>query len=145
MSATKITFAESTIRSLKTIFYRYMQDNGYNYFHKLTQFATTQNFRRICSIDLRPKKGENSDLLSTLYSKPLREFRKPKFKIGDIVRNSKYDLPFRNGYKPRFTQEIFKIVAISSRKPPAHTKKDERNEVIHGEFNQNELIKVNQQ
>ena len=83
MSETKAAFAERTIRSLKNILYRYMEDNGYKYIHKLTQFVTTLNSRRNCSIDLIPKNVTNSDFLSNLYSKPLRDFRKPKFKIGD--------------------------------------------------------------
>ena len=118
MSETKAAFAERTIRSLKNIHYRYMEDNGYKYIHKLTQFVTTLNSRRNCSIDLIPKNVKTSDFLCILYSKPIREFKKPQFKIGDRVRISKYDLPFRKGYKPQCTQEVFKIVAISSRKPP---------------------------
>ena len=142
MSETKAAFAERTIRSLKNILYRYMEDNGYKYIHKLTQFVTTLNSRRNCSIDLIPKNVKNSDFLSILYSKPLREFRKPQFKIGDRVRISKYDLPFRKGYKPQFTQEVFEIVAISSRKPPTYTIKDEQDEIIRGKFYQKELVKV---
>ena len=118
LSETKAAFAERTIRSLKNILYRYMEDNGYKYIHKLNQFVTTLISRRKCSIDLIPKNVRNSDFLSILYSKPLQEFRKPQFKIGDRVRISKYDLPFRKGYKPQFTQEVFVIVEISPRKPP---------------------------
>ena len=116
MSETKAAFAERTIRSLKNILYRYMEDNGDKYIHKLTQFVTTLNSRRNCSIDLIPKIVKNSDFLSILYSKPLREFKKPKFKAGDKVRISKYDLPIRKGYKPQFTKEVSEIVAISSKK-----------------------------
>ena len=126
MSETKAAFAERTTRSLQKIFYRYMEDNGYKYIHKLIQLVTTLNSRRKCSIDLIPKNLKNSDFLSTLYSKPLREFTKPQWKIGDRVRISKYDLPFRKGYKPQSTQEVFEIVAISSRKPPKYTIKDEK-------------------
>ena len=54
---TKTAFAERTIRSLKKILYRYMEDNGYKYLHKLTQFVKTLN----CSIDLIPKNVKNSD------------------------------------------------------------------------------------
>ena len=36
MSETKAAFAERTIRSLKNILYRYMDDNGDKYIHKLT-------------------------------------------------------------------------------------------------------------
>ena len=103
MSETKAAFAERTIRSLKNILSRYMEDFGYKYIHKLPQFITTLNSRRNSSIDMKPNTVKNCDFMSILYSKPLREFKKPKFKIGDRVRISKYDLPFRKGYKPQFT------------------------------------------
>ena len=142
MSETKAAFAECTIRSLKNILCRYMEDNGFKHIHKLTQFVTTLNSRRNCSIDLIPKNVKNSEFLSILYSKPLREFRKPQFKIGDRVRISEYDLPFRKGYKPQFTQEVFELIAISSRKPPTYTIKVEQDEIIRGKFYQKELVKV---
>ena len=126
----------------ENILYRYMEDNGYRYIHKLTQFVTTRISRRNCSIDLIPKNVKNSDFLSILHSKPLRELRKPKFKVGDRVRISKYDLPFRKGYKPQFTQEVFEIVAISSTKPPTYTIKDEQDEIIRGKFYQKKMVKV---
>ena len=97
MSDTKAAFAERTIRSLKNILYCYMEDNGYKYIHKFTQLVTTLNSRRNCSTDLIQKNVKNSIFLSNLYSKPLGEFRKPKFERGDRVRISKYDLPFRKG------------------------------------------------
>ena len=142
MSETKAAFAERTIRSLKNILYRYLEDNGYKYIHKLNQFVTSLKSRRNCSIDLIPKNIKNSDFLSILYSKPLRKFRKPKFNVGDRVRISKYDLPFRKRYKPQCTQEVFEIVAPSSRKPPTYTIKDEQDEIIRGKFYQKELVKV---
>ena len=119
-----------------------MEDNGYKYIHKMTQCVTTLNCRRYCSIDLIPKNVKNSDFLSVLYSKPLRKFRKPQFKNGDRVRVSKYDLPFRKVCKPQFTEEVFEIVAISARKPPIYTKKDEQDEIIRGKFYQKGLVKV---
>ena len=91
---------------------------------------------------LDTKEYKEFRLLSILYSKPLREFRKPQFKIGDRDRISKYDLPFRRGYKPQFTKELFEIVAISPNKRPTYTIKDEQDEIIRGKFYQKELIKV---
>ena len=58
------------------------------------------------------------------------------------MRISKYDLPFRKGYKPQFTREFFEIVAIATRKPATYTIKDEQGEVIQGNFYQKELINV---
>ena len=103
MSETKAAFAERSIRALKNILYRYMEDYGYNYIHKLSQFITTLNSRRTNSIDMKPNTVQNCDFISILYSKLLREFKKPTFKLGDRVRISKYDLLFRKGYKPQFT------------------------------------------
>ena len=80
--------------------------------------------------------------MSILYSKTLREFKKPTFKNGDRVQISKHDLPFRKGYKPQFTRESFEIVAIATRKPSTYTIKDEQGEVVQGKFYQKELIKV---
>ena len=145
MTETKAAFAERSIRSLKKIFYRYMEDNGYKYIHKLSQFFTTLISRRNCSIELIPKNVKKSDFLSFLYSEPLREFKKPIFEVGDRVRISKFDLPFKKGYNPKFTKLVFEIVAISSEKPPTYTIKDEQDEqdeITRGKFYQKELIKV---
>ena len=142
MSETKAAFAERTIRSLKNILHRYMEDFGYKYVHKLPQFITTFNSRRNSSIDMKANTLKNCNFMSILYSKPLREFKRPIFKGSDRVRISKYDLPFRKGYKPQFTREIFEIVAIATRKPPTYTIKDEQDEIIRGKLYQKELIKV---
>ena len=142
MSETKATYAERTIRSLKNILYRYMEDYGYKYIHKLPQFLSTLNSRKNRSINLKPRSVKNSNFMSILYSKPIRDFKKPKFTIGDSVRISKFDLPFRKGYKPQFTEAIFQVVAIASKKPPTYTIKDRRGEVIRGKFYEKELILV---
>ena len=60
MSETKAAFAQRTIRSLKSIHYRYMEDNGYKYIHRLTHFVTTPNSRGTCSIDLISKNLKKS-------------------------------------------------------------------------------------
>ena len=72
--------------------------------------------------------------MSILYSKPLREFKKPTLKIGYRVRISKYDLPFRKGYKPQFTREVFQFVASATKEPPTYTIKDEQGEFIQGKL-----------
>ena len=113
-----------------------MEDFGYKHIHKLPLFITTLNSRRNGSIDMRPNTVINCDFMSIIYSKPLREYKKPTFKIGDRVRISKYDLPFRKGYKPQITREVFQIVAIATRKPTTYTIKDEQGEIIQGKFSQ---------
>ena len=95
MSETKAALAESTIHSLKNTLYRYMEDYGCKYSHKRPQFIARMNSRNNRSIDMKPNHVRNSDFMSILYSKHLREYKKPKFGIGDGVRISMYDLPFR--------------------------------------------------
>ena len=80
-----------------------MEDFDYKNIHKLPQFITTLNCRRNGSIDMRPNTVRNWDFMSILYSKPLRDFKKPILKVGDRVRISKYGFPFCKGYKPQFT------------------------------------------
>ena len=52
MSETKADFAERTIRSLENVLYRYMEDFGYKYIHKLPQFITTLNSIRNSLINM---------------------------------------------------------------------------------------------
>ena len=91
---------------------------------------------------MKPNHVKNSDFMSILYSKPLREYKKHKFGKKDIVRISKYDLPFRKGLKPQFTQELFEIVAIAPKKPPIYTITDDQEEFIRGKFYERELLRV---
>ena len=95
MSDTKAAFAERTIRSLKNILYRYMENNGYNYIHKLTQFVTTLSSRKKFSIDLIPKNVKNSDFLSILYSKPYENLEKPSLKLETELASLSMTYPSR--------------------------------------------------
>ena len=83
---------------------------------------------------MKPNHVRNSDFVTILYSKQLRENRKPKFGIGDRVCISKHDIPFRKGYKPLFTQKNLEIVAIATEKPRTYTIRDEQEEVLLGNF-----------
>ena len=80
--------------------------------------------------------------MSVLYSKPIRGFNKPKFQVGYRVRISKQDLRFRKGYKPQFTNKIFKIVSLTTRNTPTYNIQDEQGEVIKGKIYEKELIRV---
>ena len=134
MSETKAVFAERTIRSMKNILYRYMEDFGHKYLHKLPEIITTLNLRPNSSIDLRPNSVKNCDFMSILYSKHLRKNKKPTNKTGDKVRISKYDLLFRKSYKPQFTREVFQFVVSATREPPTYTIKDDQGEIIQGKL-----------
>ena len=142
MSETKAAFAERAIQSLKHIIYRYIEDHGEKFVPKLQQFVSTLNCRKNRSIGKSPRDVKNNDFLSILYYKLFKKYTKPKFKIGDRVRISKKNyIPFRKGYKPQFTDEIFEILALSTKKPPTYIIKDLDKEEILGKFYEKELRK----
>ena len=82
---------------------------------------------------MRPNTVRNCDFVF-IYSKPLPEYKNSTFKIGNRVRISKYDLPFFKGNKPQFTRKVFEMVAPATRKPPTYAIKDEKGEIIQGNF-----------
>ena len=72
-----------------------MEDYGYKYVHKKRHFIVTMNSGNNGSIHMKHNHVKNSDFISILYSKALREYKEPKFINGVRNRISKYDLPFR--------------------------------------------------
>ena len=57
----KFAFVKRTIRSSNKNLSLYVEDYGYKFLNKLTQFVTTLNFGGNCCIDLIPKNVMNSD------------------------------------------------------------------------------------
>ena len=114
MSETTAAFAERTTPSFNSFLYRYMEDYGYKYFHKLPHFIVTMNSRNNRSINMKPNDIMNSDFMSIIYSKPLRENENLKFGLEERVRNSEYDLPFRKCYRPHHTlhQKFLKLLPL---------------------------------
>ena len=70
---------------------------------------------------------------------------KPKFKVGDKVRISKYKRKiFDKGYTPNRTEEIFLVDKIQSTNPITYRLKDLNNEEIQGSFYEPELLNAKQ-
>jgi len=149
-SESKAAFAERAIRSLKRILYRFIEERqSYTYLFHLQDFVSTMNSRRNRSTGIAPKDVENSDAI-IIHHKQQQHRRKqinkpPKYEVGDHVRIVKYDIKFRKGYKPQFTNEVFIISNISSRKPVAtYDLHDLKGEEILGKFYEPELILIEQ-
>ena len=122
--------------------YRYIEHHDYKYIHNLPQFVSTLNSRLNRTVGIRPNKVNISDFMSVLHAQHLRKLRRPQFRTGDKVRNSKIGLPFRKGCKPEFTEEVFQIVAIASKKTSNVHLRNEQRLIIRGEFYEKELIRV---
>ena len=140
-SEKKSAFAERNIRSLKNIFYKYLEEKWtYSYIDKLDQFVNTINSRVNRVTKLAPNKVTKKDvprLVSLSAQTSIRQ--KPKFYIGDFVRIVKKDKAFRKGYKQSFTDEVFEITDIPTLSPPTYSIIYANKEKIEGKFYQPEL------
>ena len=119
-----------------------MEEYGYKYIHKLSQFVKILNSRKARTLNIVANKIKNPDLMSILSGQPIREFTLSKFAISNKVRGSKIDLLFGKGYKTQFTEDFFEIVALASRNSTSYNQQDNQNVVIHGEFYETEMIRV---
>ena len=109
-----------------------MEENGHKYVHKMDSFVNTMNTRANISLGKSRKNVKNTDFFS-IFPKNL-EYKKPRFKIGEKVQISKYDIPFRKGNKSQFT-------LIATLKPPTYNIHGEQGEKIHSKFYEQELAK----
>ena len=70
-----------------------------------------------------------------LYGKSwLKLIKELKFKLGDQVRVSKSRRPFKKGYLPSWTQEMFTVIKIIPRVPPVYRLRDYSDDETEGVF-----------
>ena len=86
------------------------------------------------------------DVKSSTYIDSCEEIndKNPKFKIGDIVRISKYKTIFAKGYTPNWFDEVFVIKKVKNTVLWTYVINDLNREEIVGTFHEKELQKTNQ-
>jgi len=87
-------------------------------------------------VDVMPAVVER--LLTTVYS-AIKIADPAKFKVGDLVRVSKYKTVFEKEYTPNWTTEMFKIVKVQRINPVIYLLEDNRGKFIAGAFYEYEL------
>lgn len=112
----------------------------------LENITNAYNNTKHSTIKMKPinvnKKNEES-LLASVYGN-IKIADKPKFKIGEIVRISKYKHLFQKGYTPNWTTELFKIAKINITSPTTYLLEDMHGHNIKGGFYEQELQKTKQ-
>ncbi|XP_043476361.1 uncharacterized protein LOC122507620 [Leptopilina heterotoma] len=97
------------------------------------------------TIEMKPKDvtSEDVEILKERFLK-LRKIplRRPKYKISDKVRVSKYKNVFEKGYTPNWTTEIFTVDQVVSTQPLTYKLKYYQDQPISGGFYEEELLKV---
>ena len=81
------------------------------------------------------------DIKSNTYINSSKEinYKHPKFKVGDIVRISKYKNVFTECYVPNRSQEVFMIKKVKHTVPWTYVINDLNREEIVGTFYENKL------
>ena len=108
------------------------------YIDKLNDIVNTYSNTYHKIIKMKPVDVKSSTYIDS--SKQMNN-EDPKFKIGDIVRISKYKKSFAKGYTRNWTEEIFGIKKFKNTVPWTYIINDLNGEEIVGTFYQKELQK----
>ncbi|XP_011687488.1 PREDICTED: uncharacterized protein LOC105449807 [Wasmannia auropunctata] len=80
-------------------------------------------------------------LLTTVYNH-VKIAALARFKVGDLVRVSKFKTIFDKGYTPNWTTEVFKIIKMQKTNPATYLWRDSCGKPIAGGFYKYELRRV---
>ena len=100
------------MRTLKNKIYNYITSVSKNvYIDKLDDIVDKYNNTYHSTIKMKPV-----DVKSNTYTDSRKEInnKDPKFKIGNIVRISKYKIIFAKGFTPNWSEEIFVIKKVKN-------------------------------
>ena len=139
----KSSIIERFNKTLKNWMYREFSAQGnYKWLDILPKLIKKYNNKVHRSIGMKPNQvnATNSSVVYEKLMKPLEKTKRPKYKVGDKVRISKYKHIFEKGYKPSWTAEVFTIYKVKDTTPITYILKDERDEIIKGGFYEQELL-----
>ena len=134
-------------KTLKTKMFRYFTaHNTLNYLSVLPLLVQSYNHSFHRSIGEKPVNvtADNEHAIwYRLYGKPDKP-RPPKCKVGDKVRLNKKFRPFKKSYLPQWTEEVFLVKQIYTKRPVVTYKLTEWDgEDIKGTFYEQDVQKVN--
>ena len=136
----KSVFTERFIRTLKSKIFKHMGAVSKNvYFDVLDDILNKYNNTVHRTIKMKP-----IDVTADSYTKYNEDFNvtKPKFKVGDHVRISKYKNIFAKGYTQDWLEEFFVFSKIEDTVPWIYVISDFNGELITGGFYEKELQKT---
>lgn len=144
----KASIVERVQRTIKEKMFRYLTHrNSKRYIDVLQNIVQSYNDGYHTSIKMAPSAVTiyNAHLAWQNIQKRFKpiKYKKPKFKCLDLVRISKTKGTFEKGYLPNYSEEIFKIKKVlSRRKPTVYILEDLNGEEIDSIFYEQELCKV---
>ena len=144
---TKASVVERFNRTLKTKMWKYFTaNNTYHYVKVLPDLLSAYNHAFHRSIKTAPASvnASNAEMVRQNLYGPVTKYQDDafKFNVGDTVRISMAARPFRKGYLPNWTTEVFTISSRIPRRPPVYRLKDYDGEQLEGTFYEYELQRI---
>ena len=146
----KSSVCERWNRTIKTRMWKQFTVQGNTqYLDMLPKLVKQYNNTKHSSIKMKPIEASKRENEGTVYFNLYGDMetlkQKPKFKIGDMVRISKYKREvFDKGYTPNWSEEVFTVDKIQYTNPITYKLKDLRGEDIQGSFYELELLEAKQ-
>ena len=148
----KSSVVERFNRTFKQMMWKmFSANNNTIYIDKIDELLKTYNSSWHRSVRMAPFAASDiknsNQVFANLYSDEIyKPVKKPKFKIGDKVRISKYKRKlFDKGFTPNWTEEVFVINEILHTKPTTYWLVDLQGEAVSGSFYEQELQKTTQE
>lgn len=140
-SVKKASIAERAIKTIKGMLYRQFSERGkYKWIDILDEIIFTYNNRKHRTIGLKPSDVKPNTRLDVF--KNLKIFGKRRYKVGDIVRISKFKGVFDRGFTSSWSSELFKIVKVQITNPATYILEDLKGQPVAGGFYEQELQKT---
>jgi len=140
----KAALVERFNRTIKDRMYKYFTaNNTYRWIDVLPKLIENYNNTIHRTIKMKPIDVKEKDLLklkSILY--PQEKAKPMQLDVGDHVRISESKTPFRKGYLPNWSIEIYKIITKYKRTRPVYEIADFNGVKLHGKFYAEELVKT---
>ena len=138
----KSVISERFIRTLKNKIYKYMTSVLEDvYIDKLDDIVNKYSNTYNSTIKIKPVDGKWNAYIDS--SKGIIN-KDPKFKIGDIVRISKYKNIFAKDYVQNWSKQVFVIRKVKNTVPWTYIINDLNGEEIVGMFYEKKFRKTNQ-
>ena len=141
----KAAVVERFLRTLKARMWRYFtQHNTRRYVECLPKLVKSYNNTFHRTIGMTPNEASKAKNKNIVLQRLLKccDPSKPKFKINDIVRVSRYRGTFDKGYLPNWSEEYYRVTKIENVIPPVYVLSDMMHEVLQGTFYGRELQKI---
>ena len=135
----KYVVAERFIRTLKKKIFKHMPAVSKNvYFDVLDDIVNKYNSTVHRTMAMKPV-----DVTSDFYAEYNEDSKQKdtEFKVGDLVRISRYKNIFAKGYTPNWSEEVFIIPKIKNTVPWTYYFSDLNDKHITGSFYEKELQK----